>query len=384
MDKHPRILFIDQAKDVGGAELSLISIAKSLPESEILAFVEGTFTDALEKNGINHECLNLDAEILSLSKEKANLIRIVLSFSKLIFSMLKISSVIKNFDVIVFNTQKSLILGAIAAKFQRKKTIFFLHDILSIDHFNKFNLLLINIFTANFCDVIIANSRATARAVEKLNPKKKLKIKVIHIGISQKIELKNDNKIFTKKSLGLSKNKIVGSFSRIARWKGQHILIESLEHLPKYIHCLIVGSPFFGEEAYYGYLQQIASRPILKDRVHFIPFKTDPLSLMRLCDIVTHNSTAPEPFGRIIVEGMLCKKPVIATNMGGAKEIIRNNKSGYLIEPGDPQLLARTILAIFSNKDEARSITKEAYETAVRNFSEDKMTARIKKIINNI
>ena len=57
-------------------------------------------------------------------------------------------------------------------------------------------------------------------------------------------------------------------------------------------------------------------------------------------DILVHSSIDPEPFGRVILEGMALKKPVIATAHGGPLEIIRSGESGVLVPPGDPAALA--------------------------------------------
>ena len=53
--------------------------------------------------------------------------------------------------------------------------------------------------------------------------------------------------------------------------------------------------------------------------------------MMSAVDIVAHTSTSPEPFGRVIVEAMLARKPVIATAAGGAAEIISHGHDGVLV-----------------------------------------------------
>ncbi|BGE86677.1 MULTISPECIES: glycosyltransferase [Methylosinus] len=53
---------------------------------------------------------------------------------------------------------------------------------------------------------------------------------------------------------------------------------------------------------------------------------------MSAVDMVLHTSIAPEPFGRVIVEGMMAQKPVIATAAGEALEIIENGVTGMLVE----------------------------------------------------
>ena len=65
---------------------------------------------------------------------------------------------------------------------------------------------------------------------------------------------------------------------------------------------------------------------------------------MKAVDIVVHTSIAPEPFGRVIVEGMLARKPVIATRAGGALEIIDEGVTGLLVTPaGTPDSVTCTL-----------------------------------------
>ena len=64
---------------------------------------------------------------------------------------------------------------------------------------------------------------------------------------------------------------------------------------------------------------------------------------MSLCDLVVHTSTAPEPFGRVIIEAMLCGKPVVAAAAGGAVELIEHGQTGWLTSPGSVSELAKII-----------------------------------------
>jgi len=51
---------------------------------------------------------------------------------------------------------------------------------------------------------------------------------------------------------------------------------------------------------------------------------------MTACDLVAHTSTVPEPFGRVIVEAMLCERPVVAAGAGGVVELVEPGKTGWL------------------------------------------------------
>jgi glycosyltransferase involved in cell wall biosynthesis len=89
-------------------------------------------------------------------------------------------------------------------------------------------------------------------------------------------------------------------------------------------------------------------------------FREDVPVLMHACDVIVHTSTAPEPFGRVIVEGMLAGRPVIATNIGGPAEVLNHGETGYLVPPDDAQILAdvlRTLTAPGSS--EGTTISKD-------------------------
>ena len=72
--------------------------------------------------------------------------------------------------------------------------------------------------------------------------------------------------------------------------------------------------------------------------------------------MIVHTSTAPEPFGRVIVEGMLAGRPVIASDAGGAAEIVENGDSGLLTPPGDPTLLAGALRRLLADPLFARRL----------------------------
>ncbi len=81
----------------------------------------------------------------------------------------------------------------------------------------------------------------------------------------------------------------------------------------------------------------------LANRAHFLGFRDDVPALMKGVDIVAHTSIAPEPFGRVVVEGMLAGKPVIAARDGGVTEIIDDGRDGLLVPSGDANALAAAI-----------------------------------------
>jgi len=95
---------------------------------------------------------------------------------------------------------------------------------------------------------------------------------------------------------------------------------------------------------------------------------------MAACDLVAHTSTAPEPFGRVIVEAMLCGTPVVAAAAGGVMKLIEHSKTGWLTPPGDVPNLAEIIHHCYQEPEQmramahhAQAITRDRFNLATTN-----------------
>jgi glycosyltransferase involved in cell wall biosynthesis len=83
-----------------------------------------------------------------------------------------------------------------------------------------------------------------------------------------------------------------------------------------------------------------------------------------------------EAFGFVCLEAMALGRPVIATSGSGFEEIIENNVSGYLVEPGDSDLLAQKIITALTNEQDLRRISVEAAKRA-RDFEASKVALNL-------
>tara|TARA_Y100000746_G_scaffold218449_1_gene215002 strand:- start:1122 stop:2183 length:1062 start_codon:yes stop_codon:yes gene_type:complete len=88
-----------------------------------------------------------------------------------------------------------------------------------------------------------------------------------------------------------------------------------------------------------------------------------------------------EGFGQSIVEAMLMKRPVIATNVGGIPEIIENQKTGFLVERNNDKEIVENIRKILSNRDLAEQITNHALENVKEKYSWKTITNNFLKIL---
>jgi len=90
------------------------------------------------------------------------------------------------------------------------------------------------------------------------------------------------------------------------------------------------------------------------------------------------SSSCHESFGKVLVEAMAAGLPVVATDTTGSKEIVRNGISGYLVPIGDSVALARKILHLLNNSDQAKKMGQAGRQIAKEKFDQEKV---IKKII---
>jgi glycosyltransferase involved in cell wall biosynthesis len=102
---------------------------------------------------------------------------------------------------------------------------------------------------------------------------------------------------------------------------------------------------------------------------------------MKACDVVVHASTSAEPFGRVIVEGMLAGRPVVATAAGGARELIEDRVNGLLVPPGDARALASALRSLLAEPARAREMAEAGQQLARERFSPALISASIDSVL---
>ena len=138
---------------------------------------------------------------------------------------------------------------------------------------------------------------------------------------------------------------LIGIVTRITPEKGIHTLIEGTAKLKKSpnIQLLVVGGPYFPKDAeYIDYLKAQAEKLGIADRVVFTGFLEDTAAILSLLDIVLLASTIPEACPRTIIEAMAAGVPVIATPLGGSKELV-TPETGILVPAEDADAFAEAI-----------------------------------------
>ncbi len=337
-----RILFVDHAGVLGGAELSLLDLADSFGDrAEVLLLADGPFKSALAARGVRVDVEALGA--LGAVRKDSGLP----SLGALVDAAgiaKRIARRARHCAVLVANSQKAFVVCAAAGLLARRPVVWYLRDILAEPHFSRSNIAAAARLANMRAAAVIANSQATADAFVAAGGERAL-VHVVHNGIDPAAfdALAADAGEVARGGAGIPADAfVVAMFGRFHPWKGQPVLLEALAKLPG-VHALVVGAALFGEEAFEAEQHERARTLGIADRVHFLGFREDIPALMRAADVVVHTSVLPEPFGRVVVEGMLAGRPVVATRAGGVPEIIADGTTGFLVPPGDAEALARAI-----------------------------------------
>ncbi len=154
---------------------------------------------------------------------------------------------------------------------------------------------------------------------------------------------------------------------RLIPEKGVDTCIQALTILEQIqsgsVNLLIVGS---GERDYENYLRSLAQEKQVEDRVVFLgpQTKSELPNIYRSADIFLFPSIWAEPFGRVLVEAMAARLPVIGTGVGGAAEILRDGENALLFKPGDPEAMAAQISRLIQSPDLRQRLINAGRRTA--------------------
>jgi spore coat protein SA len=238
-------------------------------------------------------------------------------------------------------------------------------------------------------DRIVVNSYFLRDLLTRKAPGARKKIIVNHLGV--------DMERFTSRwsaegaakrqemvdQLGLSDKKIVLYVGRLLPMKGIHHLLKAMPDVVKQVPeaiVLVVGSAYYSSDRVTPYvkrLKRLGAR--LGEHVRFIPYvpHTEIADWFQLADVLVVPSGNNEAFGLVNVEAMASGVPVVATHVGGMKEIIEHGKNGWSIEPKRLRKdLAPSIVALLTQQDLAQAMGQNGMIKVQEQFTWDRTAER--------
>ncbi len=371
-----RVLFVSHTGSISGAEMVMLDILPSCASASVFLFEDGPINARLQDCGVNVIASRFGAGFSAIKRD-SKLKKALPLAGRMAAVIAELAFVARQYDAVYANSQKAFVLAAFAAAAARRPLIWHLHDIISDAHFGSGQRLLQSGLANRFARLVIAPSQAARSAFVEAGGRPNI-VRVVPNGIDSADGGVSPLEI--RQELGLSSGPLLGVFSRLSPWKGQHIVLQALADLPD-VQCIFAGSALFGEHEYERSLHTLAGELDLANRAKFLGQRHDVPSLMRSCDAVIHPSVDPEPFGRTLVEAMLAGTPVIATDTGASAEILAGGEAGMLVPPGDAKALAAAVRHAMANPAELLRQTKKARRRAHKVYGAAKMRSTIANVI---
>ena len=152
---------------------------------------------------------------------------------------------------------------------------------------------------------------------------------------------------------------------RLTRWKGQTVLIEALARMRRRDACVVLVGGDQGRKKYAAELVALAESLGVGERVRLVGHCDDMAAALMLSDVVVSASTAPEGFGRVVIEAQAMARVVVGSDHGGAAETIEHGVTGFRVKPGDADALAAALDAALDMPEEERAAMGDAARAAV-------------------
>lgn len=352
-----KILYvITKADEIGGAQTHVRDLASKFQDdgNEVIVIVgeNGIFTEQLKEKKI---------KFIIVDKLQRNI-----SPLKDILCALKLRKIIKKIspDIVTLHSSKAGILGRLALIFTSIPVIFTAHGWAFTDGISwkkkYFYILIEKIFTYLTDHIIVVSNNDKELAIKyKVVPASKQI--VIHNGIpdildSSLLEEKQ------KESKNISPISLI-SIARFSKQKDHKTLLYALKEISdKNWHLKLVGKGPLLEE-----VKLLSKELNINDKIEFCGERDDIEFLLSKSDIFIL-STNWEGLPISIIEAMRASLPIVATNVGGIKELIIDNENGYLIERNSSHQLSNKIASLIISKEKRLSFGKKSREIFLKEF----------------
>lgn len=191
-----------------------------------------------------------------------------------------------------------------------------------------------------------------------------------------------------RRELGIPQGRrVIGLVGNVREWKGQEVLARALpailEEVPGVV-CLFVGAATDQDREYVARLKQVIDRAGLQGSVRFTSYRPNVADYMNVMDVVVHASILPEPFGRVALEAMALRKPVVCSREGGIAEVVEHGVTGYTVPPGQPDALVAPIVALLSDRTKAVAFGEAGFARLMSRFHVSKNVERTAALYDTI
>jgi glycosyltransferase involved in cell wall biosynthesis len=343
-----RVLYLNNAPFVGGAQITLRNILRRLDRRRFLPFV------ALpsDRRAIGDFLADTGAEVVYVPMFPISPIS-VRSLSGLFRTAHELRRLVRRarIDVIHTNAQRGGMVGLMMRPLSRARFIWTLNDVHLAEHVQLLSLL---------ADVRTSVSEAVRSRLPRAST-----VRLIYNGVETDEDVlanANTYRREIRERLGIPPDAfVVGNVTRVTWWKGVHIAAAAMAEVMrarKNLWFVQVGEASPGADSgadQYAQSVQAIFNDSTAERARFVGFQRDIHRWYPVFDLMLHTPTInqmghTEAFGMNVAEAMGYGLPVIASAVGGLGEVVEDGVTGILVPDNRPELIAKALTALVENR----------------------------------
>lgn len=380
-----KVLYIDTHTTFGGGQTMLLRLIDGLNKREISPIVvcskdNQKFIQELKTHLVDF--IPIKTKILVLENK---FLKAILQLPSFIGTNFEIAQTIRQNkpDIVHANLFYSALFSIIPAKFYRKPFIWIAQtpsDLLRYKALTKFLIL--------FTDKTILTCKDFIR-IAKENNFNISKLQTIYTGLKMEDYYQKENSGNTIEINGKEiKKPIVTMIARFDRYqKGHQYFLEAAKIIKKRVskvNFLVIGGAVNPEEEKYrSELEDKVKQLGLSNHIIFTGFYPDLIYLLSNIEIVVIPSLYEAP-SAVALEAMAMKRPVVASNVGGIPEVVIDGKTGFLVEPKNPEAIAEKAIFLLKNPKKAKEMGEKGYQRVKENFTQEKLAREYEKVYDNL
>ena len=372
-----KLLLLHSSNDLYGASKIFLQLIDLLTKNgfdvHIIIPEKGMLDDFLIKKDIKIEYFELGV----LRKKYLNPLGLINRAAANVKAIAFLSDYIKDHSIdLVYTNTSTILCGGIAAKRTGVPSLFHVHEIPTGNKLYEFlSGKIINWYSSK---VLTVSNSVKKHWLKYIDDKK---IERIYNGI-----------IFSKTNslIKLERNQddfVITSVARIIPYKGHGYLIDIANELIKKsskFKFLIVGDTLSSYVSYEKSVKQKVKDLGLENQIKFLGFRNEVSSILKQSDLFIHPAIAPDPLPTVLFESLHNDLPSVATNLGGAIEILDNGNNGLLIPYNDPKKAADLINEYCANTKLQKKHLENSKKNFKINFSSELFNKNILREVNSL
>ncbi|MGE3309613.1 MAG: glycosyltransferase family 4 protein [Limisphaerales bacterium] len=376
-----RVLFVDHVRRIlGGAEINLVelvgdSAARTAWDIQVACDPESSLHDALQARGIPCHPYAFDPSLgnLRLVGRRFPVLRVLRSFKSLVRGREAFAAILERVrpDFVVSCTNKDHFAVWPACRAATVPSVWWVNDILSADFFPwAARRAFVTQARRGASRVVVVSDFARRPLLNQGLPE--AEVVTIHNGIPLDRYEPQPRGTLRHMLAASDDEPLIGVVGRFTPWKGQDFFLRIAEAWCRQTpsgRFVLVGHAFNEDQRFELALRNFIRLRGLRERVHVVPFQRDIGAVLSDLDLLVHCSLKPEPFGRVLIEGMAIGIPVLGARAGGVPEIIEHGTNGLLARPGDLADYLAQIRCVVGDAELRARLRSAGRETVRSRFS---------------